>query len=260
MEDKINVNIGSMKSIFVSAMFNDQIIANATGFIVNESNYKFLITNRHVVTGRHNITGKCLDGINAAIPNKLKIWFPYYKDNKYIWSPIIYDLFDENENKKWLEHPLYNEKVDVVALPLGVHSDNMFSYNMNSNYDSYVTEDVFIIGYPYGYDVSPNNGKYAIWSKGTIANDPDLDLNIYGNQLPAFLIDSKTREGQSGSPVIYYSRHGFVEENGGFAVYGSPIIHELGIYSGRINDESDLGYVWKWCVIREIVKGSVDSN
>ena len=116
-----------------------------------------------------------------------------------------------------------------------------------------VTENVYIIGYPFGFNVSPENGKYAIWSTGTVASDPDLNLNINGEQLPAFLVDAKTRHGQSGSPVIYYNKNGIDSDANGIALYGGPVTHEIGIYSGRINKESDLGYVWKWSLIKEII-------
>ena len=88
-------------------------------------------------------------------------------------------------------------------------------------------------------------------------------LVIKINNLPAFLIDSKTRQGQSGSPVIYYSESGFDPhykdgENIGKAVWGCPFMREVGIYSGRINKDSDLGYVWKWEVIKEILDSIQD--
>lgn len=132
----------------------------------------------------------------------------------------------------------------------------MFCYNVNNSYEPIVTENVFIIGYPFGYNVRPKEGKFAIWSTGTVASDPDLDLEINGEQLPAFLIDAKTRKGQSGSPVIYYSANGLDRQKNGLAIYSGPVIHELGIYSGRINPDSDLGYVWKWSLIEEIVNST----
>ena len=118
MEERITININSIKSLFVSVYFNDVQLGTATGFIVNENNILYLVTNRHVVTGRNNETGECLD-TNLSIPNKLKLWFPHQENNNYIWSNIDILLFDENENKIWLEHPTYKEKVDVVVIRLG---------------------------------------------------------------------------------------------------------------------------------------------
>lgn len=252
MEERITININSIKSLFVSVYFNDVQLGTATGFIVNENNILYLVTNRHVVTGRNNETGECLD-TNLSIPNKLKLWFPHQENNNYIWSNIDILLFDENENKIWLEHPTYKEKVDVVVIRLGQYDQIQFCHNLISNYKPVVTENVYIIGYPFGFNVSSENGKYAIWSTGTVASDPDLNLNINGEQLPAFLVDAKTRHGQSGSPVIYYNKNGIDSDANGIALYGGPVTHEIGIYSGRINKESDLGYVWKWSLIKEII-------
>lgn len=250
----MNINIHSLKSIYITILFNETQLATATGFLVHKENELYLITNRHVVTGRDNQTDKCLDEITAATPNKLKIWFPHRDIENYKWSNISIDLYDDNGNMKWLEHPKYKNKVDVVAIPLGTFDQITFCYNIKSSYNPIVTENIFIIGYPFGYNIRPKEGRYAIWSTGTVASDPDLDLEINGNQLPAFLVDAKTRKGQSGSPVIYYNSSGFTRKNnGGFSVYGNPVIHEIGIYSGRINKDSDLGYVWKWSLIEEII-------
>ncbi len=41
-------------------------------------------------------------------------------------------------------------------------------------------------------------------------------------------------------------------ENGSTAVIGE-VIRFLGIYSGRINEESDLGIVWKATALSELV-------
>jgi len=253
-ENQITINVNSIKSIYLEACFDNQKLANATGFLVkNNNNDIYLITNRHVVTGRNNETNECLDKKYSAIPNKLNIWFPYLENNYYVWKNISWDLYDKKENSIWLEHPLYKENVDVVAINLGKFDKLTFLHSLNSEYKPIVTENVYIIGYPFGFNVNPENGKYAIWSSASIASDPDLDLNINGKQLPAFLVDAKTRQGQSGSPVIYHSSNGFDRQSNGFAVYGGPITHEIGIYSGRINKDSDLGYVWKWSLIKDIV-------
>ena len=68
------------------------------------------------------------------------------------------------------------------------------------------------------------------------------------------LIDCRARCGQSGSLVIYYIKIGQIEYDNGFtAVAKAEQSHLLGIYSGRINKESDLGIVWKTSVLREII-------
>jgi hypothetical protein len=48
--------------------------------------------------------------------------------------------------------------------------------------------------------------------------------------------------------------------DGSVAVYGGSISNLLGIYSGRINAESDLGMVWKVQVIKEILRAGVPGS
>lgn len=246
------VNINSLKSLYITILFDETQLATATGFLINSDRDYYLITNRHVVTGRNNETGECLNSM-GAIPNKIKVWIPYKTEVGVSWNNKEIELYDDNNEKIWLEHPNYMEKVDVVAIKLDTYNQNFFCYNLVNNFRPIVTENLYIVGYPFGFIVNRENGKYAIWTTGIVASDPDLNLNINGEQLPAFLVDAKTRQGQSGSPVIYYSDNGMIRQNNGFAIYGSPITIEIGIYSGRINNESDLGYVWKWSLIKEII-------
>lgn len=95
------------------------------------------------------------------------------------------------------------------------------------------------------------NGNFATWSTGHIASEPDKEFN----GLPAFLIDCRARKGQSGSLVIGRFLPGDVVSHKG-KLYSAKkeMIDYVGIYSGRINKESDLGIVWKMVVIRDIVR------
>jgi hypothetical protein len=72
--------------------------------------------------------------------------------------------------------------------------------------------------------------------------------------MPTMLIDCRTRQGQSGSPVLAFREGGAVSmSDGTTALFGGPVQRFLGIYSGRVNDESDLGIVWKASAIAELV-------
>jgi hypothetical protein len=137
MEEKITININSIKSIYISVYFNEIKLASASGFLVYNYDELYLITNRHVVTGRNNETNECLDN-NMSIPNKLKIWVPNRDDEYYKWNEINIDLYDDKENKLWLEHPKFQEKVDVVAIKLEKYNQNIFCHNIISNYKNRV--------------------------------------------------------------------------------------------------------------------------
>jgi hypothetical protein len=42
--------------------------------------------------------------------------------------------------------------------------------------------------------------------------------------------------------------------NGGETMFGRPVWKFMGIYSGRINAESDLGIVWKASALDELIR------
>ena len=94
---------------------------------------------------------------------------------------------------------------------------------------------------------SVGSNNLPIWVRGTVASEPALLYVIDDQPLPLFLVDARTRKGQSGAPVIIYRRP--------LTVLGTPTGHLqitkgtqsklLGVYSGRVNAESDLGFVWR---------------
>ena len=108
---------------------------------------------------------------------------------------------------------------------------------------------VSIIGFPFGLS---GPGFLPIWKAGYIASEPELD---YNNE-PVFMIDARTSEGMSGSPVISRS----ISEKTKIRTWqwNKPPTYKLflGVYSGRIDKElnSDLGKVWRPRVIREILE------
>ncbi len=109
--------------------------------------------------------------------------------------------------------------------------------------------DVSVIGFPFGRTAG---GAFGIWTHGFVASEPEVDFD----DLPLFLVDARTREGQSGSPVISYATGGATPmADGSTAIMGAGLVNLLGVYSGRINNESDLGLVWKVQAVRDILAG-----
>lgn len=86
---------------------------------------------------------------------------------------------------------------------------------------------------------------------GFIATEPDLDYD----RLPMFLIDCRTRKGNSGSPVIAHRDPGpHLMDDGTMTIWGTPVHRMMGIYSGRMNEESDIGMVWKASALQELIE------
>lgn len=167
------------------------------------------------------------------------------------WRGKTEKLLGENDTPLWHEHPAHGEKMHCVAIRLTSLDDvEIYSYN---EYDSAPrlqlgpADYVSVVGFPFGLMAG---GAYAIWATGFIASEPAFDFG----DLSLILIDCLGRPGQSGSPVIAYRSVGMVAmEDGSTAAVSGPITYPIGIYSGRINNQSDLGLVWKMQAIIELV-------
>ncbi|MBU3644351.1 MAG: hypothetical protein FGM31_03265, partial [Candidatus Methylopumilus sp.] len=108
-------------------------------------------------------------------------------------------------------------------------------------------DPVSVIGFPFGQAAG---GVFGVWATGFLASEPAVDFD----NLPVQLIDCRTRPGQSGSPVIAHRNGGMVAlEDGSSVSYTGPVARFVGIYSGRINNDSDLGIVWKASAIEQLL-------
>jgi hypothetical protein len=158
------------------------------------------------------------------------------------------------------EHlPDYEEiKEKVVALPatLIVNFDGEKPVHLITVIQKFSSE-VFILGYPRGLT---KQGILPIWKRATIASEPLIGLD---GGVPAMLVDSVTREGMSGSPVLYFGP--FVTSFSGEQIKtvnypsampaGQPWL--VGVYAGRdgvTGEELDmaLGRVWHRRLLDEI--------
>jgi hypothetical protein len=109
-----------------------------------------------------------------------------------------------------------------------------------------------VLGYPFG---SPPPGL-PVWKRGSIASEPELAP--IGPRY--FLIDSASRPGMSGAPVILRSWGAHVKENDAVSMIAGAVTRFVGVYSGRLHTkdllEAQLGMVWPARLISEIVAGA----
>jgi len=248
------VNAVSLCSVHIEAVFGEISLAIATGFLYNFEGRNFLITNWHVVSGCHPETRQPLDP-NGSIPDRIRLTY-HRADQLGVWARGEIDLNDKGGRPVWCEHPKHGPAVDVVAVDLEnltapVHPINEVQFE---DIRVSVAQDVFIVGFPKGLS---GGGFFPIWKRGSIASEPDIDLN----GLPKLLIDSATREGLSGSPVIaqYVGWHQVKDEPSSEDWVGTGR-RLLGIYSSRVGKdqfEAQLGIVWKARVIEEIINGKM---
>jgi hypothetical protein len=246
---------------------NSVDIAIATGFFWQHDDDFYLITNWHNVTGWDPINNKSMSPL-AAQPTHVEMPLLLKSDesaeNQTIAVRKRYDvaLYDNDGKPKWLEHPTFGNGVDVVALKIAKVDDTLVSRPINTlnafvDFEPLVSDDVYVLGYPGGID---GGYELAIWKRGSIASQPSFDID----RLPKLLIDTATRSGMSGAPVIA-RRTGITVPRGvpttPGIMSGKEIIGQsdtfLGVYSGRIGDDPmglQLGVVWKASVLDDIVK------
>ena len=236
----------------------DAMLATGTAFSYQTANNTFLITNWHNVTGKDIFTGEYLKQ-SGAIPDSIQIYLRR-KENPLILDEIKIKLYSDISltKKIWIEHPFYKEKVDVVAIPL--HKNIIEKYliqainsnDFNNEIEPEISDDVFVIGYPFQ---SLTKYGFPIWKKGSIASEP----TVKQKDLPLIYIDTATRPGLSGSPVIYQREgiHGLVDGTLQDDTIFGRIRGFLGIYSGRLGKDENLaqlGLIWRRTIIEEMCK------
>lgn len=239
----------SVKSLLIEMRFNGVSLATGTGFLANSKKGPVLITNRHNVTGRHQDTGKPLS-TKGGIPNEIVV-LHNVQGKLGDWAPSVEPLYDPQDVPRWHEHPSLGASADFVALPLkSTAGVAIFAYdpaNPGASIAVGPADVISVVGFPFGLTAG---GVFAVWATGFMASEPAVGFN----GLPIFLIDCRSRPGQSGSAVIAYRNGGMVAmDDGSSAAFSGPVTRFLGIYSGRINDQSDIGIVWKASAIAQLI-------
>lgn len=247
------------QQLAIGFLETDTVLSHATGFIYEHSEKLYLITNWHNVSGKHPVTKEPISKNHVGIPDVFLTYFRL-KNNPGNDELRHIRLYEDDEMTKpvWLVHPEHNEQVDVVAIELDNEDTFIYKPINKADFDDdilpEVADDTFVIGYPF------DDMRYLglpIWKKASIATEPQVNED----QLPKILIDTATRPGLSGSPVIY-QRIGIHKLKNGISqpdsIFGR-IRGFLGVYSGRIGkgeEMAQLGIVWKKKVIDEIIEGN----
>lgn len=239
----------SIQSLFCQLRFNGQLLSTATGFVVNTKSGQAFLTNRHNVTGRNNESGELLSK-TGAIPNEIVIAH-HMAGRLGGWHGKPQPLLSPDGQPLWHEHPTLGSRADFVALPLtDIAGTDVYPYELTEEPRISVSPSdiVSVVGFPFGLSTG---GLLPIWATGFVASEPQVRLN--NSDLPIFYIDCRSRSGQSGSAVIAHRTGGMVAmEDGGSSVFNGPVTRLLGIYSGRVNSESDIGIVWKTSALKEL--------
>lgn len=253
----LNIELPSLKSLFIEMYFGETLLSTGTAVLaaINKNSRCAVITNRHNVTGRHQETGQCLSK-TLGIPDSIVIYLHRSGKNLGEWLKLKLPLYNtKDQTPCWIEHPTLGSSADVVALNIKWGDDVIcLPYYIEEDTDRIKmivnpAETVSVIGFPFGLSTT---GKLPIWVTGFLAQE----LSLVTEENPVFLIDCRSRQGQSGSPVIAYRVSNYRIINGDkITTTLTPKVawEFLGIYSGRISPESDLGRVWHVSILKDLL-------
>ena len=262
-------------------------LTSATAFFVEYEGDWFIITNGHVVRGLHAFTGEPLDGVSKdRFPQRLRLLLSKHTEleggDRYIPTAYACDLYVEDQ-PTWYVHPSLGHRCDVVAREVDwpKEEERLWHPAINRISDDQVPVrpgvTVFILGYPQGISVKLG---MPVWKSGYIASEPFFPITVEQDPeserltgplegLPAFFIDSQTRPGMSGAPIIAQYTGTWdrtdpyktptlddgLRTNLDNLVFGDTKSEFIGCYSGRIQSpelDAGLGICWRKDVIEKI--------
>ena len=266
------------------------VISTGSAFLFEFETELFLITNWHIVSGKHFISSELL--LRGRCPTHLTAKLFFDDPNPSGEQPTTFGICPHtiplyrDDKPVWFEHPNLGHLCDAVALPFDRPSICTEDMHTPANRISRIRIPVlpgctvFIIGFPSSISVGPG---LPLWKSGYIASEPHFDVTIGGKpweygglrggtRLPAFFIDSQTREGMSGSPVFanYVGNWDSADPYGkwnprapGFSnrkdvFLGTQAKEFVGCYSGRIGSREEgaaLGLCWRKDQIEDICRG-----
>ena len=246
----------SLSTVPITPLFDRHPLSEATAFIWRRHGRLYLITNWHVVSALDFFTKEHLSE-GGARPNKLRCHFLRLEQRER--ELIDVQIRDENDQPLWLVHfEQQTQPIDIVAVPLDDEAlkTAVMLLPMNELAQAklavMIGMDVFILGYPFG-SKSP---ALPIWKRGSIASEPDLVRNSTGY----YLVDTASRPGMSGSPVILRSWSNHILESIMWTTSNEqlPIDRIIGVYSGRLRPtDAQIGLVWHVDYIDQIIDGGI---
>jgi Trypsin-like peptidase domain len=197
------IDAGSLVTSRLQLFYRNSELGVGTGFFYEFNGQLYLITNWHIVSGRNFQTLKCI-AAKGGLPDRLKFTVGC-RGHIGEWMEIDCMLYEDavaNEQPgkpTWLEHAVHGHNIDVVAIPITLPEDaevlTVGYVNTLPTMSLKVSREVFVLGYPKGIS---GGGLFPIWKKASIATEPAIQLDC----LPKILVDTATRKGMSGAPVV----------------------------------------------------------
>ncbi|CDM76138.1 trypsin-like peptidase domain-containing protein [Mycobacterium marinum] len=288
---RVEVPVASFRTVFLEMVFSPKgpdtvstgeplnVLGTGTGFFYRVNGQDFILTARHNVTGHHWETNEFLCQNYSVEPTHLRIslrgapppeGYSTTPGSTRLLIPFgqcLIPLIDDEWNPTWLEHPEYGPLIDVAAVKFtNPDPDHLTVVAWEPQEDEgaesklWVTQDISIAGYPFGLTSGP---ALPLWIRATVASEPGLTYYHRNRSLPAFLVDARTRKGQSGSPAILFRLPStpIPSDDGVFRYTLGTHSRLLGVYTGRVHPkESDLGFVWHIKEAEDICRGGVPGD
>lgn len=280
LENESNISKYFFMSLKISAFQEDgEPCGVGTGFLLSHNENFFFVTNYHVVTAK-DLQGRGIFGrqmypfeLRVSLPaaegksgmtrRRIEFTLPLLSGEKpnvrRTWSSMflgesgLFSILDDGVSTNLETIP----EADIAVFRLDRRFIEEFAlekFTYELEIEPFktlrVTDRVYVIGYPASLDAFVPN--LPIWTSGTVASEPNDGIGM------RFFIDSRTRPGQSGSPVVAYRRRDYVSASDGPATYLPEVAVLLGIYSGRTDSDSDIGSVWKTGIIKHAVEESLE--
>ena len=249
---RITTDAYSQAPLFIKMRFGETELAVGTAFFYRRNGNLYLVSNWHNFSGRNPETGQPMS-THGGVPDNIQC---YACANKPFIERNWLDLkLQEDGVPLWLHHPRLGPQVDIGVLPVSL-KENFRAIVLNelasTSMRLSVSNDVFVIGYPLGL---LGEQGLPIWKRASVATEP-------GTSAPNFLIDTATRPGMSGSPVILRYRGYYKQDTSSSTPSDDDWFGEgdmfVGVYSGRLGAsevDAQLGIVWKTHLIDEIIDG-----
>lgn len=276
--------------VHLTMRFGETVLSIGTGVLYQYENKYFIVTAWHNLTGLNSETLKTLSD-TGGIPDNVVVTLAVRYPNTFTFrDSITLPLMDENQSL-FLIHSINWPRVDVAVIPFDPVTEHLFELHLSTGekrsirrplliqmsngiqseicpiqkyyvpnsdvikewFESVeVTEELFIPGYPHNIQ---DYYSQPVWKRATIASS----IQYGWNREPKFLVDSASKSGMSGSPVLYYNPKGTIRVHGRSYQFDRDIAILAGIYVGRMgiegSEDPQIGAVWNQSVIDEIIKG-----
>jgi len=245
----------TLTTIPLEQYFNNIRLGHGTGFTWKIGDQYYLVTNWHVLAMCDFHTRANLRN-DAGRPNILRTLFNI-ETGSFAKQPWEIKIRDDDDRPLWLVHP--HKRVDIAVLPIPPRPQGLtvalYPLNVlaNAALRIEIGMEVFILGYPFEIKLP----AYPVWKRGSIASEPQL-IRFTTDYM---LVDTASRPGMSGAPVIRRSWTNHMVQPGVVALVDTPLNKFIGVYSGRLPtdhpSEAQVGLVWDGSFIDEIIVGNV---